>query len=100
MRPRTRHERLLLAFAQVSARAGERWSAEDARQHTGLPLEYIRFIMRRLLHQGKILRPELYSPVITNLAERARSHGIVSIRSDEEERLLMRRLAREVLRLP
>jgi hypothetical protein len=96
MRPSTRHERLLLALARKLARAGERWSTEVARQQTGLPPVYIQWIMRRLVRRKKIPLSELSSPVARNPAERARSFGIISIRTDEQEA----RLLREIQRFP
>ena len=96
MRPSTRHERLLLALARKLARAGVRWSTEVAQQQTELPLVYIQWIMRRLVRRRKISLSELSPPVAGNLAERARSFGIISIRTDAQEAHLLR----EILRFP
>ncbi len=90
MHPKTRHERQLLALARTFARLERPWSAEEARDQTGLPLEYIRFTMRRLVHQGKVPGDDLYSSVATRMVVPAQGRGIISIRSKAQEELIRR----------
>lgn len=92
MRPSTRHEQQLRAIAQAFARRYQGWSAEDARERTGLPLEYIRFTLRRLMYQGKVPCPEIYSPTSADPSKRGRSCGIVLIDSDPGLSLRFQRL--------